>query len=63
MNILGTDNSLLFAGGTKYGKGHLINATNMGKFNPNTDSCIQTIDMGALGSVGQVNDNKIVLIK
>ena len=42
--------SLLFAGSSKYGKGHLVNATNMGHFNSSADACLQTISVG--GGVG-----------
>jgi len=49
----GSNQGLIFAGGTKYGKGHLVTATNMGHFNGGIDSCIQTIDMGEQDSVGQ----------
>jgi len=45
--------NLLWAGGTKYMKGHMINAANMGKFNPVADSCLQTISIPSTSPVGQ----------
>ena len=39
--IPGTDR--LFAGGTKYGNGHLVDASNMGHWNSAADECLQTV--------------------
>jgi uncharacterized repeat protein (TIGR03806 family) len=44
---------VLFAGGTKYGRGHLVDATNMGHFSSSSDACLQTISAGLSSSVGQ----------
>ncbi len=44
---------VLFAGGTKYGRGHLVDATNMGHFSNSSDACLQTISAGLSSSVGQ----------
>jgi uncharacterized repeat protein (TIGR03806 family) len=44
---------VLFAGGTKYGRGHVVDATNMGHFSSSSDACLQTITAGLSSSVGQ----------
>ncbi len=44
---------VLFAGGTKYGRGHVVDATNMGHFSSSSDKCLQTIASGLSSSVGQ----------
>jgi len=43
---------LMFGGGTKYGKGHVIDSQNMGGWNSTVDTCLQTIAMGT-SRVGQ----------
>ncbi len=45
--------SLLFTGGTKYGRGHLVARTSMGHFNASHDSCLQTIGVSGDDRVGQ----------
>src|SRR5262249_2803015 len=39
--IPGTDR--IFGGGTKYSRGHLVNASNMGHWSSAADTCLQTI--------------------
>jgi len=45
--------NLTFAGGTKYGEGHLVDTNNLGGFNATTDACLQSITSGFSSSVGQ----------
>src|SRR5207245_1874144 len=45
--------SVLFAGAAKYGRGHLVDATNLGHFNASADSCLQTVNSGLGSNVGQ----------
>jgi len=49
----GSNNNLLWAGGTKYLEGHLMNANKMGGFGPVKDTCLQTIPITASAPVGQ----------
>ena len=44
---------LLFVGGTKYGRGHLIDGASMGHFNASSDSCLQTLTVSGNDQVGQ----------